>query len=384
MHCFAKLIDSDQTGFLKGRFIGENIRLIDGLINHTAARNIPGLLMFLDFEKAFDTVEWSFIWKTLSSFNFGTSLINWIKLCYHNIESCVLNNGWASNYFTPERGVRQGCPLSPYIFILCAEVLANKIRANKDIKGITVCGNEIKISQYADDTTMILDGSKKSFTSALLDLELFGEISGLRLNSKKTEILWIGACAGRQDKLCLQKDLKWVTDKLKALGVWISSDPMVSMKANYNEKLQKVKNCLSGWEYRRLSLLGKIVVLKSLIASQLVYILSPLSTNQAALDEINNVFYSFLWSGRGDKIKRDVMISDYKNGGLRSTLSLLIKRSNQHGSKSIWTMIIMVNGNYSLILNYVIMAEMLSLKATSTKVIWQSLYMYRTPLQQKF
>ena len=82
-----KLINNDQTGFLKGRFIGENIRLIDGLINHTVARNIPGLLMFLDFEKAFDSVEWSFIWKTLSAFNFGSSLINWIKLCYSSIES---------------------------------------------------------------------------------------------------------------------------------------------------------------------------------------------------------------------------------------------------------------------------------------------------------
>ena len=112
------LINSDQTGFPKGRFIGENIRLIDVLINHTAARSIPGLLMFLDFEKAFDSVEWSFIWKTLSSFNFGSSLINWIKLSYRSIESCVLNNGWASSYFTPERVVRQGCPLSPYIFIL--------------------------------------------------------------------------------------------------------------------------------------------------------------------------------------------------------------------------------------------------------------------------
>ena len=61
--------------------------------------------------------------------------------------------------------------------------------------------------------------------------------SGLRLNSKKTEIVWIGAYAGRQDKLCPEKDIKWVTDKLKALGVWISSDPMVSMEANYNEKL---------------------------------------------------------------------------------------------------------------------------------------------------
>ena len=88
-------------------------------------------------------------------------------------------------------------------------------------------------------------------------------ISGLRLNNKKKEILWIGACAGRQDKLCPEKDLKWTTDKLKALGVWISSDPVVSMKANYNEKLLKVRNCLSCWEYSRLSLLGKIVILKS-------------------------------------------------------------------------------------------------------------------------
>ena len=118
-----------------------------------------------------------------------------------------------------------------------------------------MCGNEIKISQYADDTTMILDGSKKSFISALLDLDLFGVISGLRLNNKKTEVVSIGARAGRQDKSCPEKYLKWVTHKLKALGVWISTDPVVSMKANYNEKLGKFRNCFSCWKYRRLSLL---------------------------------------------------------------------------------------------------------------------------------
>jgi len=75
------------------------------------------------------------------------------------------------------------------------------------------------------------------------------------------------------------------------------------MKANYCEKLLKVRNCLSCWEYCLLSLVGEIVVLKRLIASQLVYILSPLPTNHATLDEIKNMFYSFLWSGRGDKIK---------------------------------------------------------------------------------
>ena len=132
------------------------------------------------------------------------------------------------------------------------------------------------------------------------------------LTARKQKFSGVGLALGVS-----RKRFKMETDKLKALGVWISSDLMVSMEANYNEKLLKVRKGLSCWEYRRLSLLGKIVVLKSLIASQLVYILSPLPTKHAALDEINNMFYDFLWSGRGDKIKRDVMISDYKNGDSR-------------------------------------------------------------------
>ena len=71
-----KINNNDQSGFLKGTFIGENVRLIDGITNHNESNNIPGLLLFLDFEKAFDTVEWPFIWKTLDSFNFGPSIIN--------------------------------------------------------------------------------------------------------------------------------------------------------------------------------------------------------------------------------------------------------------------------------------------------------------------
>ena len=117
-----KLIDSDQTGFLKGRSIAENIRLIDGIIKYTAEKSIPGLLLFLDFEKAFDTVEWPFLQNTFRHYNFGPEAINWIKLFYHNIESCILNNGWSSNFFKLERGVRQGCPLSPYLYFMCRSV----------------------------------------------------------------------------------------------------------------------------------------------------------------------------------------------------------------------------------------------------------------------
>ena len=91
------------------------------------------------------------------------------------------------------------------------------------------------------------------------------------------------------------------------------------MELNYRVKLTKVNNCLTSWEYRRLSFLGKITVLKSLIASKLVYILSPLPTNHCALEEINNLFFKFFICrrGKGDKIKRTIMISDYLNAGLR-------------------------------------------------------------------
>jgi len=122
-------------------------------------------------------------------------LLNWLKVFYCNSENCILNNGWASNFFELNWGVRQGCPLSPYLFILSVEVLTNAIRHKKEICGVIVKDKEIKLSQYANDMTLILDGSEESFLESLKIIDYFGKISSLRLNSKKTEALWIGASA---------------------------------------------------------------------------------------------------------------------------------------------------------------------------------------------
>ena len=86
----SKIINNDQTGFLKNRFIGENIRLINSIIDYTNTKQIPGLLLFIDFEKAFDSIEWSCIEKTLKHFNFGTFLVAWIKLFYTNISTVAV------------------------------------------------------------------------------------------------------------------------------------------------------------------------------------------------------------------------------------------------------------------------------------------------------
>ena len=118
----------------------------------------------------------------------------WIRLGYTDISSCVQNNGWTSDFFSLSREVRQGCPLTPYLFIFCAEVLGNSVRNDTRIQGIKVLDTECKISQYADDSTFILDGSQSSFSRSLYLLDTFALISGLKVNYEKIEALQIGSC----------------------------------------------------------------------------------------------------------------------------------------------------------------------------------------------
>ena len=108
--------------------------IIDGIINFADDMNKPGLLMFIDFENAFDSIEWAFIERALVHFNFGPSLVTWFKLFYNDVSTAIQSNGWVSEHFTLSRGVRQGCPMSPYLFIIVVEIFANFIRTDNDLK----------------------------------------------------------------------------------------------------------------------------------------------------------------------------------------------------------------------------------------------------------
>ena len=107
-------------------------------MEQTKLQNIPGILLLLDFPKAFDTIEWSFIQYTLNFLNFGDGIKCWDSTFYTSPESAVLSNGFCTNYFQLSIGVRKGCPLSPYTFTLEAEILACKIRQDKEMRGIRI------------------------------------------------------------------------------------------------------------------------------------------------------------------------------------------------------------------------------------------------------
>ena len=103
---------------MKDRFMGENTRLLYDLMHYLEENNMDGLLLLVDFGKAFDSIEWKFLQKALNSFNFGPSICKWFETFYVDSKSCVINNGHRSNFFNLERGSRQGDPLSPYLLCL--------------------------------------------------------------------------------------------------------------------------------------------------------------------------------------------------------------------------------------------------------------------------
>ena len=179
---------------MKDRFIGKNVRLLCDLLEQTELENIPSILLQLDFRKAFDTWvvsrEWPMIQQVLSIFNFGVSIKrSWIETFYcTGAESSVINNGFTTRQLKLSWGVRQGCPLSLMSSFYLRRYL---LRQDNSICSIFISHKELKISQFADDTSLIYR-NLISAQNALLILNEFGILSGLKLNESKTKAVWLG------------------------------------------------------------------------------------------------------------------------------------------------------------------------------------------------
>ena len=276
------------------------------------------MLLLIDFEKTFDSVSWDFLFKTLDFFNFGNDSKKWVKIFYKNSQSCVIVSGHLSDWLYLHRGCRQGDPLSPYLFIVCAEILAALIRNNENIKGIKIGNAEVLISQYADDTSIILDGSKKSLDNCLNILKLYARASGLCLNIDKTKVVWIGSKKGSKEKFGDKYNLHWESNEFIVLGVKFPHNLNEIVDLNYSEKINEMRKFFLNWSKRILTPLGKTIVIKSLALSKINHLILALpSPSKKIIDEIQKLFYDYLWNKGQDKIKRVVVTQNYKEGGFR-------------------------------------------------------------------
>ena len=240
------LVSKTQTGFVAGRFIGENSRLVYDILHYTEKENIPGLLMLIDFEKAFDSVSWEFLYGMLKLLCLGPKMIKWITIFNTNITGYVLQCGFLSQPFPINPGCRQGDPISSNLFILCAQMLQVLIAENEAIKGIRINGKEIKLTQFADDTSFILDGTTSLLQATLNTLEIFGTLSGLRMNTEKTQMVWIGKRKHCKEKLNVTKSLVWGKDTFSLLRINFSVDLDLVVNLNYEPILDDINN-LNVW-----------------------------------------------------------------------------------------------------------------------------------------
>ena len=320
-----EVINRDQTGYVKNRFIGENIRLISDVMEFYEKKNLPGMLLFIDFEKAFDSLEWNYLFKVLEVMNFGPMFRKWIHTFYTNITSCVMNNGYASDFFQLYRGVRQGCPLSGLLFVLAIEVLAQAIRQNENIHGLRINETELKLSMYADDlTAFIKDECSANHLFKLLDD--FGACSGLKINISKTEGMWLGSLKRHLGKLA-PFHIAWPEEYVFALGVAFAYDSNTSYRINFEEKLVTLKKVLNQWTTRNLTLIGRICIVKTLAISKLVYNASVLTVPPNFAEKVNDICFKFIWNFKPDKVKRHTIIGPVDKGGLNMVDFTMVVKS---------------------------------------------------------
>lgn len=307
------LIHPDQTGFMQARCIGDNIRVVEDAINTINSNCQGGLVVALDFSKAFDSVRWEMIYAALRFFNFGEPFIDMIRLLFTDIESSILNAGTTSKAFKPSRGIRQGCPASPYLFNMVVEILALLIRDHQDIRGLKMHDREIKLSQFADDLTCFIE-NRQSLTPLMDTLDQFTKWSGLKINMDKSHVIYP---MGSREEISHIHNFS-IREETKILGIWFFAhgDPGKSYVRNFKPILSKARQICNSWTNRSLSIKGKVTVANSLITSLFQYTCSYIHTPPEVFKELRKIITAFLWDTRKPKVAYDTLTLPVAEGGL--------------------------------------------------------------------
>ena len=249
---------------MDGRKIDNIIHMLRDFLKLANNENLESAFIFLDQEKAFDRVNHEYLYKTMKAFGRGPSFIHWVRQIYSNATTTVKVNGFLSENIPLRRGVMQGCPLSPLLYVLIIEILALQFRKNPDIVGFTVGGEIIISIHYADDAIITIK-QNKCFKEVIKDLSAFERASGAKVNYGKTKRLWVGAGKNRTDT---PLNIKWTNKNVETLGVYFGND---NPAAETFKKNPKVIRSMNYWKQFRLCKLAKARVVEIFHASKLWY-----------------------------------------------------------------------------------------------------------------
>ena len=311
------IIHQNQTGFMKDRRISSNIRCVLDILNYVeTGEDEGGIIMSIDFEKAFDKIETRSLISALKFFDFSDDFCKWTQILYNGAKSCVMNNGNSSEWFEVTRSVKQGGPCSAYFFLVVAEIMAIRLRGNSRIHGFEIGEFKRIFGQFADDTDLYLKNDRDSLNNVIAELDSFCKQSGCTINYDKTTVYRMGSAKKGDASKYTKHKMLVVDSEINVLGVWVCSDDKKLNELNYTPMLEKIKGILMKWRSRQLSLFGKITVINTLIASLMVYKMSVLpSLNTAFVKKFNDIITKFIWNDRRPKIALKKLQANKKVGG---------------------------------------------------------------------
>ena len=306
----SSLISSQQTGFMKGRHISHNILKTKEIIASLNKAQKPGVIVSVDFEKCFDRVEYSAIRGSLKYFNFGDNFIQWVFLLFNYFTICTKNNGYFSPFISKTWGVNQGCPASPSLYNLNGEIIAHLLKANTDVKGVTVNNVLNILSQFADDTAVFTQVEQLSVQGICNTFQHIEANIGLKISYEKTNMYRIGSLYKTNAQMYTIPNLRWTNDDIQMLGVTFTCDGK-STEKNFTEVIEKIDKVYENWHNKTSTLTGKVLIVNSLIGSLFVYKMTTMSDlTEKQIKTVEGKIRSFLWKGKRARIVLDTLTKD--------------------------------------------------------------------------
>jgi hypothetical protein len=319
-----KLVNPVQSAFIGGRQILDGPLILNEVIRWYKVKKKKLMIFKVDFAKAYDSLNWSYLLWVLREMGFGDKWVEMVNACLSSATSSVLINGSPTKEFPIERGLRQGDPLSPFLFILAMEGL--HLLINKELGGGNFCpakigSKEIKISHlfYADDVIFVAEWSKENFLCIQRILNIFSNASGLRINNGKSNLFGIGVTADEIERLSRASGCNVGMLPFRYLGVPVG-ERLSSVKA-WEPIILKFKSRLARWKANLLSCGGRLTLVSSVLGSLPNYFLSIFRLPKKVNLILEGIRSRFFWGGDIDSkhihwIKWNVVVSDKCKGGL--------------------------------------------------------------------
>jgi hypothetical protein len=294
-----EVVSSNQSAFIKGRCLHDNFMLVRQVARRINTRRQKGVLLKLDLSRAFDTMSWSFLFEVLRHMGFGELFLRWIALLLQTANTRVTVNGVPGRRFVHTRGLRQGDPTSPMLFVIGMEVLtAMVVKAVEDnlLGGLAGTTALQRISIYADDVVFFCKPVEEELTTIKRIMELFGEATGLRVNYNKTTATMI---RGTEEELNRTKAIIGCRSQdfpIKYLGLQLALRPLT--KAEWQPMLDAVVHTLPAWQRGLIARAGRLTLINAVMLARPIHHIIVEDPPKWLLEEVEKHLRGFFWVGK--------------------------------------------------------------------------------------